>query len=47
MKLLVLSASSSLEQGQALAKLVAKDLNKIKVAYIENAYDVYDDEASL
>jgi hypothetical protein len=47
MKLLLLSTSPSPEQGQALAKLVGRELHEIKVAYIENAYDVYDDEASL
>lgn len=47
MKLLLLSTSPSPEQGQALARLVGKELKEIKVAYIENAYDVYDDETSL
>lgn len=47
MKLLLLSTSPSFEQGQALARLAGKKLKEIKVAYIENAYDVYNDEASL
>src|SRR5215208_3430386 len=47
MKLLLLSTSTTSEQDQALAKLVGKEIKEIKVAYIENAYDVYDDEVSL
>jgi dipeptidase E len=47
MKLLLTSFTTSSEQDEALAKLVGKPLNQIKVAYIENAYDVYNDEASL
>jgi dipeptidase E len=47
MKLLLLSTSPTVEQSQALAALVGKGLEEIKAAYIENAYDVYNDEASL
>src|SRR5215212_67701 len=47
MKLLLLSTAPTIEQSQALAGLVGKGLKDIKVAYIENAYDVYNDQASL
>ena len=47
MKLLLTSFWTSPEQDQALAKLVGKAPKDIKVGYIENAYDVYNDEASL
>ena len=35
------------EQDAALARVIGKDIRDTKVAYIENAYDVYNDEASL
>ena len=47
MNLLLLSTSPTVEQSQALAGLVGKGLEEMKVAYIENAYDVYNDQASL
>ena len=47
MKLLLTSFWTSPEQDVELIKLVGKALKDIKVAYIENAYDVYNDEASL
>lgn len=47
MKLLLTSFTTSAEQDAALATLLGKPLHEIRVAYIENAYDVYDDEASL
>jgi peptidase E len=37
----------SAEQDAALAELIGKEPKRTKVAYIENAYDVYNDEASL
>jgi dipeptidase E len=47
MKLLLTSFTPSAEHDQALTQLVGKPLQDIKMAYIENAYDVYNDEASL
>lgn len=47
MKLLLSSFTTSAEQDDALAKLIGKEPNETKIAYIENAYDVYNDEASL
>jgi dipeptidase E len=47
MKLLLTSFMPSAEQDQALAQMIGKELTDIKVAYIENAHDVYNDEASL
>jgi dipeptidase E len=47
MKLLLTSFTTSPEQDIALSKLIGKAIKDIKVAYIENAYDVYNDEASL
>jgi hypothetical protein len=47
MKLLPLSTSPPPEQGQALAKLLGKELNEIEVAYIENAYDNGDEQEIL
>ena len=47
MKLLLTSFTPSAEHDQELVKLVGKPLQDIKMAYIENAYDVYNDEASL
>jgi dipeptidase E len=47
MKLLLTSFTPSAEQDAALAEMIGKDTKDIKVAYIENAHDVYHDEASL
>jgi hypothetical protein len=47
MKLLLTSFGTSVEQDKELEKLLGKKLTDAKAAYIENAYDVYDDEASL
>jgi dipeptidase E len=47
MKLFLTSFTPSAEHDAALEKLVGKPLSDIKIAYIENAYDVYNDEASL
>ena len=47
MKLLLTSFATSAEQDKELEKLLGKSLNETKVAYIENAHDVYNDEASL
>jgi dipeptidase E len=47
MKLLLTSFVSSPEQDAAVAKMIGKEAKDIKVAYIENAYDVYNDEESL
>ncbi len=47
MKLLLTSFTPSADHDQALVKIVGKPLQDIKMAYIENAYDPYDDEASL
>ncbi len=47
MKLLLTSFWTSPAQDQELIKLVGKEQKDIKVAYIENAFDIYDDEASL
>lgn len=47
MKLLLTSFVTSAEQDAALAAMLGRSLRDLKVAYIENAYDVYDDEASL
>ena len=38
---------STPRQDKAIAALVGKPINEIKIAYIENAYDVYNDESSL
>jgi dipeptidase E len=46
MKLMLLSFWTSPEQDQALQKLAGKPAQQIKVAYIENAHDVYHDEAA-
>jgi dipeptidase E len=46
-KLLLSSFGSSPEHDAALVELVGKPLSDIRVAYIENAYDVYHDETSL
>jgi dipeptidase E len=47
MKLLLSSFTTSAEQDAALARLVGKEVHDMKVGYIENAYDVYNDEPSL
>lgn len=47
MKLLLSSLVTSAEQDDALAQMLGKPFPALRVAYIENAYDVYDDEASL
>ena len=47
MKLLLTSFTPSAEHDKELEKLVGKPLPDIKMAYIENAYDVYNDESSL
>lgn len=47
MKLLLTSFTPSTEHDHELEKLVGKPLSEIQMAYIENAYDVYNDEASL
>ena len=47
MKLLLTSFTPSTEHDHELVKLVGKPLSDIKMAYIENAYDGYNDEASL
>src|SRR5215204_978577 len=47
MILLLTSFMPSAEQDAALAKLLGKQPAETKVAYIENAHDVYDNEASL
>lgn len=47
MKLLLSSFGPSPEHDAALVDLVGKPLPEIRVAYIENAHDVYDDAASL
>jgi dipeptidase E len=46
-KLLLSSFGPSPEHDAALVELVGKPLSNIRVAYIENAYDVYHDETSL
>ena len=47
MKLLLTSFLLTTKHDLALAQLVGKPLQDIKMAYIENAYDVYNDEPSL
>jgi dipeptidase E len=47
MKLLLSSFNTSPSQDAALAAITGKRLSELKAAYIENAYDVYEDEASL
>ena len=47
MKLLLSSFNTSPSQDAALAAMCGKPLTQLKIAYIENAHDVYDDEASL
>ena len=47
MKLILSSFTTSDEQDAALAKLIGKPPTATKVAYNQNAHDVYNDEASL
>ena len=47
MKLLLSSMTTTGEQDAALASLVGKAPTDMKVAYIANAYDVYDDDATV
>jgi len=47
MILLLTSFNASPEQDAELARVMGKAPKDTKVAYIENAYDVYNDEASL
>ena len=47
MKLMLTSFTTSAAQDVALSELIGKPLTEIRLAYIENAYDVYNDEASL
>lgn len=47
MKLLLSSFGPSPTHDAALAELAGKPLGTIRVGYVENAYDVYDDETSL
>lgn len=47
MKLLLSSFGSSHAHDAALVDLVGKPLTEMRIGYIENAYDVYNDEASL
>ena len=47
MKLLLSSFNTSPSQDAALVAMVGKPLSELKIAYIENAHDIYNDEASL
>ena len=47
MKLLLTSFGTSGAQDKELEQLLGKRLAEAKAAYIENAHDVYDDEAAL
>jgi peptidase E len=47
MKLLLSSFGPSPAHDEALVDLAGKPLDQIRVGYIENAHDVYDDPASL
>jgi dipeptidase E len=47
MKLLLSSLGPSPSHDRALVGLAAKPLGEIQVGYIENAYDVFDDQATL
>ena len=47
MKLLLSSFGPSPAHDAALVELVGRPLSEIRVGYIENAHDVYDDPASL
>lgn len=46
-KLLLTSFTPSTEHDAEIVRMLGKPLSQIRMAYIENAYDVYDDEASL
>jgi dipeptidase E len=46
-KLLLSSFGPSAAHDAALAELAGKPLGDVRVGYIENAHDVYDDQASL
>lgn len=45
-KLLLTSFWTSPEQDASLSRMIGKPIAKIKVAYIDNAIDIYNDEAS-
>ncbi len=47
MKLILTSFTTSAAQDAALADMIGKPPTETKIAYIENAYDVYNDEAGL
>ena len=47
MKLILCSFWSSPRQDPELSKLVSKEPQHTKVAYVENTHDVYDDKESL
>ena len=47
MKLLLSSFGPSSAHDAALVELAGRPLSELRVGYIENAYDVYDDQASL
>ena len=47
MRLLLTSVGTSPEQDAVLAALIGKAPSEIRVAYIENAHDVYDDPEAL
>ena len=47
MRLLLSSLGPSPAHDAALVELVGRPLDEVRVGYIENAYDVYDDPASL
>lgn len=47
MKLLLSSFGPSAAHDKALAELAGKPLTEIRVGYIENAFDLYDDQDSL
>ena len=47
MKLLLSSFGPSSTHDRALVELAGRPLEELRVGYIENAYDVYDDRASL
>ena len=47
MKLVLSSFNTTDAQDEAVAQLIGKPPHATRVGYIENAYDIYDDEASL
>jgi dipeptidase E len=47
MRLLLSSFGPSSPHDRALVELVCRPLEEVRVGYIENAYDLYDDQASL